>query len=250
MTNADVHTLTGAYVLHALSEAERAAFESHLGVCEACTQEVAELAATAGRLGLAVSETPPPELKARVMGRIPNVRQESPLPKQPSRAGGNPVWGLRASRWALAACLAAAAGLGGVAVWQHEEARDARAEAGAEQRRSAELAAVLGAPDAKAGTARLGDGASATVVVSKSRDKAAFVSSGLATPPSGKVYQLWFADGDTMRPAGLLDPASRAQAVLLDGPVDQASGMGITVEPAGGSPKPTSAPVALMNFPV
>ncbi|MBH0245536.1 anti-sigma factor, partial [Streptomyces cavourensis] len=38
-------------------------------------------------------------------------------------------------------------------------------------------------------------------------------------------------------------------AVLLDGPVDRATGMGITVEPAGGSAEPTSDPVALMDFP-
>jgi anti-sigma factor RsiW len=33
---ADLHTLTGAYVLHALSESERAAFERHLADCAAC----------------------------------------------------------------------------------------------------------------------------------------------------------------------------------------------------------------------
>jgi len=37
--------------------------------------------------------------------------------------------------------------------------------------------------------------------------------------------------------------------VLLQGAVDGADGMGITVEPAGGSPEPTSPPVAVMDFP-
>jgi hypothetical protein len=37
--------------------------------------------------------------------------------------------------------------------------------------------------------------------------------------------------------------------MLLDGPIDGATGMGITVEPAGGSPQPTTEPVGLMEFP-
>ncbi|NUS56663.1 MAG: anti-sigma factor, partial [Streptomycetaceae bacterium] len=88
-----------------------------------------------------------------------------------------------------------------------------------------------------------------TVVVSASQDKAVFVVSGMARPPAGKVYQLWFDDKGTMRSAGLMDPGRSSQAVLLHGAVDGASGMGVTVEPAGGSKSPTSAPVALMSFP-
>ena len=53
MSTAELHTLTGAYALHALPEDERVAFERHLGACEACAQEVRELSATAARLGLA-----------------------------------------------------------------------------------------------------------------------------------------------------------------------------------------------------
>ncbi|WP_181789821.1 zf-HC2 domain-containing protein, partial [Streptomyces phytophilus] len=48
------HTATGAYVLHALPPAERAVFEEHMALCEACEAEVRELAETAARLGTAV----------------------------------------------------------------------------------------------------------------------------------------------------------------------------------------------------
>lgn len=63
------------------------------------------------------------------------------------------------------------------------------------------------------------------------------------------MYQLWFDDRGTMRSAGLIDRAATSDTALLDGPVDGASGMGITVEPAGGSTQPTSAPLALLTFP-
>lgn len=52
-----------------------------------------------------------------------------------------------------------------------------------------------------------------------------------------------------MRSAGLMNRAATSGTVLLDGPVDGASAIGITVEPAGGSAQPTSAPLALLTFP-
>lgn len=248
MTAADLHTLTGAYVLHALSDEERADFERHLGVCEACAQEVRELAATAGRLALAVSAAPAAETKAEVLRRIATVRQEPPHMPKPDRAVGGTGRGRQLSRFALAACLALAAGFGGIAVWQHQRADEAGERVQQAQQRSEELAQVLAAPDAKATTGRIADGARGTVVVAKSRNQAVFVADKLPEPPAGKAYQLWFDDNGTMRSAGLMDQGRSTDAVLLAGPVDQASGMGITVEPAGGSQKPTSDPVALMKF--
>ncbi|MEE1800096.1 MULTISPECIES: anti-sigma factor [unclassified Streptomyces] len=249
MTTADLHTLTGAYALHALAPEERAEFERHLEACHACSQEVRELSATAARLGRAVAVTPPPALKEQVLRRIAAERQDPPkVTHRQARSGGGGR-GRALSRFALAACLAAVAGLGGVAVWQNQEARDARQEARAAQRHSEELTAVLAAPDAQVATGGLTNGATGSVIVSRARDRAAFVATGMPKPPSGKVYELWYNDGGTMRAAGLLNPATGSASVLMDGPVDGASGMGITVEPAGGSEQPTSTPLALMNFP-
>ncbi|MEB8336869.1 anti-sigma factor [Streptomyces endophyticus] len=250
MTAADLHTLTGAYVLHALSDEERADFERHLADCEACAQESAELTATAARLGLAATVTPRPELREPVLRRITTVRQDAPREPVQSRAVRTAANRRRTlSRWALAACFAAAAALGGTAVWQHQRAQDAQELARQAEQSNDRIAAVLAAPDAKTGSAKLGGGAGGTVVVSKSEDRAVFIASGMAHPPQGKVYQLWFDDAGTMRSAGLMDTARSDQAVLLSGAVDGASGMGITVEPAGGSDQPTTDPVALMRFP-
>ncbi|WP_329212805.1 anti-sigma factor [Streptomyces sp. NBC_00683] len=249
MSTADLHTLTGAYALHALPEDERLAFERHLDACEACAQEVRELSATAVRLGLAVSTTAPPALRDRVLREITTVRQEPPADGRTGRAGAPAGRAGRWSTYALAACVAAAAAFGGVAVWQNQVAQDARQEADRAQQQNEQLARVLSAPDARTGSSDLKDGARGAVVVSQSENQAVFLASGLARPPGGKVYQLWFNDDGTMRSAGLMDPSAPDDAVLLDGPVDGASGMGITVEPAGGSEQPTSAPVALMDFP-
>ncbi|WP_411084473.1 anti-sigma factor domain-containing protein [Streptomyces sp. cmx-18-6] len=247
MSTAELHTLTGAYALHALPDPERREFERHLDDCEACAQEVRELSATAARLGLAVTETPPRELRERVLREITTVRQEAPAQARRERPGGG-----RTGRWSaygLAACIAAAAAFGGVAVWQNQVAQDARQEANQAQQQNRLLAQVLSAPDAKTSSGELTGGARGTVVVSQEENRAVFLASGMERPPSGKVYQLWYNDGGTMRSAGLMNPSASDDAVLLDGPVDRATGMGITVEPAGGSAEPTSSPVALMDFP-
>ncbi|MFF4536036.1 anti-sigma factor domain-containing protein [Streptomyces aureus] len=256
MSTADLHTLTGAYALHALDADERERFERHAADCADCEQEVRELRATAARLGLAAAASPAPELKDRVLLRITAVRQEPPPAPVVTASRPSRVSRLRTPRWVLAAALAAAASLGGTAVWQYERAQDARdgAREAREQSRQAELragqvAAVLTAPDAASRSAKLKGGASGTVVVSRSRDQAVFISSRMPKPPGGKVYQLWYDDAGTMRSAGLMDPGRTTEAVPLDGAVDGASGLGITLEPAGGSPAPTSAPLALLGLP-
>ncbi|MFD4872412.1 anti-sigma factor domain-containing protein [Streptomyces sp. NPDC058420] len=249
MITDDLHLLTGAYALHALSEEEREVFERHLAGCEACAQETAELSATAARLGLAVSVEPDRETRGRVLRRITTIRQETPVESPAARSGRAVLRARLLSRWALAACLAAAAALGGTAVWQHQRAESALAQAHRAEQGTAQISAVLAAPDARARVVTLPGGATGTVVVSHGRDQAVFVVAGMTQAPAGRVYQLWFDDGGTMRSAGLMNPDRADQTVLLRGAVDGASGMGITVEPAGGSKQPTTAPLVLTRFP-
>ncbi|MCP3819718.1 anti-sigma factor [Streptomyces sp. A3M-1-3] len=245
MSGADLHTATGAYALHALPENERREFEKHLATCDACAQEVAELSAAAARLGRAMAVTPPAEFKDRVLERVAATRQEHPLltRERPRRA----------RRWmprvVLAACVAAAAAFGGVAVWQHQEADSARTAVQQAEQREAAVADVLAAPDTKVLTQKLADGATVSVALSRSQDAAAFIASGMPQLPAGKVYELWFSDDGTFRPAGLLSGAAGQQLRLLDGPVGEATGVGVTVEPEGGSPQPTSPPLGWISLP-
>ncbi|MFE6134191.1 anti-sigma factor domain-containing protein [Streptomyces sp. NPDC056437] len=245
MTTADLHTATGAYVLHALPEDERAAFETHLAACEACRQEVAELRATAARLGLAVAVTPPDAMRDSVLRRTAGTRQEFKLLN--SERMRRPAQ--RLPRLVMAACVAAAAAFGGIAVWQHEEADSARTAARQAEQREASVADVLAAPDARLQTRALSGGATATVAVSRSEDAAALVVAGLPELPADKVYEAWYAGSGNPRPAGLLQSASGRQLALLDGPVGDATAVAVTVEPAGGSPQPTTVPLGAITLP-
>ncbi|MFJ6944608.1 anti-sigma factor domain-containing protein [Streptomyces wuyuanensis] len=241
--SAGLHTATGAYALHALPENERDSFERHLVDCGACAQEVRELQATAVRLGLAATVRPAPEVRHRVVEQIRHIRQEPPPVAQHRSHRLR-----RLPRFALAAAVAIGIA-GGVAFWQYREADDARARAEHAQAGVAEVSRVLTASDATYTSGRTKDGARTTVVVSREHDQAVLLASGLPALPEGKVYQLWFDDAGTMRDAGLLDGDTSVHTVLMRGPARAASGIGITVEPSGGSTAPTSAPLMLMELP-
>ncbi|MFD8080859.1 anti-sigma factor domain-containing protein [Kitasatospora sp. NPDC059722] len=248
MSVADLHTLTGAYAAHALDPAESSAFERHLADCPACAQEVAEFAATLARLGAAESVVPPGAMKARVMAALPAIRQEAPRTAPVQPAGPGPGRLRRAwPKLALAACLAVAAGAGGLAVQQHREADQARARAAAVQQQQNRFADLLAAPDARTASGTVAGGAGVgTVVWSHGRGQAAFLATGMPAPAAGRTYELWFDDAGTMRPAGLLPGGDGS--LVLSGPLGGATGVGVTVEPAGGSAHPSGAPVMLLSF--
>jgi anti-sigma factor RsiW len=75
----DIHALTGAYVLDAVSEGERRALENHLARCPSCAQEVRELRETTARLGFAAVAVPPPRMWDWIDQATRITRQLSPL---------------------------------------------------------------------------------------------------------------------------------------------------------------------------
>lgn len=235
----DIHLLTGAYAVDALDDLERARFEAHLDICHDCRVEVAGLREAATTLTDATAVAPPAELRDRVLAGIATVRPLPPLVTAhvASRAPG------RASRrrWfpvlAVAAALALIAGLG--AVWQPWDSEPARTLTAAER--------VIGAPDVERVSLTI-DGARATVHRSKARGQAVLVAKGMPPAPDDKVYELWLQD-DTghLEPAGLM-PEGANHTVLLEGDASESTGVGITVEPAGGSDVPTSSPIAVFDL--
>jgi anti-sigma-K factor RskA len=72
--------------------------------------------------------------------------------------------------------------------------------------------------------------------------KATISVSGLASAPHGKTYEAWVIPaGHAARPAGLFSGSTNA--VHLSGTVPQHAVVAVTLEPAGGSKKPTTTPI-------
>ncbi|MGH3432635.1 MAG: anti-sigma factor [Thermocrispum sp.] len=249
--NAELHTLTGAYALNALSDSERAAFEEHLAECQSCVKEVAELQETAARLGGAVATPAPASLRADVLASIGLVRQLPPEFDDVTTADlADTVVPLPRRRWptaltgmAAAAAVIVAVVLGVQVIGLGDELDRTRAELADAQSGNAELTAVLSAPDARVVSS--GGRTGGALVLSERLAKLAFVPREMKAPAEGKAYQMWLIGKDGVHSAGLMTDTDHAVVADMR---EEASRFGITVEPAAGSRQPTTEPVLLLRM--
>ncbi|WP_300678281.1 anti-sigma factor [Nocardioides sp.] len=242
----DLHLLSGAYAVDALDPQERAAFEEHLTGCASCTDEVASLRAAAAMLSELEPIEPPASLRAGVLDAIASTR---PLPPPPSHralaaedvAPVRPLstqrrWG-RARRWGSGLLVAAVAVIAVLTAWHPWTGQS-----------TDQVDRIIAAADAQRLVQTLPNGGAMTVYRSISLDSAAVVATGLPDPGKGKVYEVWLQnDAGAMVPAAVL-PDDHTARVVLKGSAATATAAGVTVEPTGGSPAPTTKPVMLFGF--
>lgn len=234
---AELHTLTGAYAVDAVTEEEATAFERHLRGCPACRQEVRELREAAARLGAALATLPPPRLREATLTEVTRTRQWPPLVAV-ARQGGQVK--KRIALWGAAAAAAGALVFSLVTTTTEPGADPA-------QQQLASVNAVLTAPDAS--TAKGPGPRTTTVVTSRSRGKVVVLAGDLPPLAPGKTYQVWLLGAGGVHSAGLLAPDGphRTRPLLADlpGGIDR---VGITAEPAGGSPSPTVPAVVMVGL--
>ncbi|MYS69001.1 anti-sigma factor, partial [Streptomyces sp. SID5926] len=107
--------------------------------------------------------------------------------------------------------------------------------------RAREIAHVLAAPDARAARGADARGRGVAVVASASRGRAVVTLSGYGEPPGDRVRQLWvMRPGAEPRSLGLFDGDTLLIAAGLS---RSATSLAVTVEPGGGSDRPTTEPV-------
>jgi anti-sigma-K factor RskA len=237
----ELHTLTGAYALDAVDDAERDRFEHHLNRCQSCSHEVRGLRETATRMALAVARVPPAQLRERVMAAAARTRQLPPVTEQRPLPKARSVWFPRLAVGLAAVAVAAAVALGIALSSAQRQLDNARA-------REQAVAGVL-TPGARILTARISHGGTATVVVSRGKRELLFTAKGLPALPGRKVYQLWLIGIRATRSAGLVSVASGRAAPVLASGLLRGDRLGLTVEPAGGTSQPTTTPlIALPVF--
>ncbi len=132
-------------------------------------------------------------------------------------------------------------------------AGDHRQVAEANQRLSGlnrQVAVLLAAPDARTLRRPVASGGTAILVVSRSAGRLLFTSSGLPALPESRGYELWLLGRDGPRPAGLLGRAEDGvTAPVVVEPLRGDERVALTVEPARGSPRPTTDPILLADLP-
>jgi anti-sigma-K factor RskA len=227
MPEPGVHVDVAGYALGALPADECAEFERHLGRCENCRQELAELAPVARLLEQAApAPAPPPSVQARTFIAIERDAAEPPAPAPSKRSRWRPR--LAAVGVALAF---AAVGLAGLRLGENR------------QRGAVEIDARLvaprpGGPSGSVRVTELGIGRSVAI---ESDDLPELDN-------RREFYEVWFVGpGDSRRrpnrvsagtfhpdEAGRSDVRLTAAAVPRDYPV-----VSITREPRDGNPRRT-----------
>jgi anti-sigma-K factor RskA len=235
--NTDLAAMATPYALHAIPEAERAEIDRRVAtappaLARAFTDEVRAVRETMAVLSAATAVEPPHDLRERVLAEIAGTGGAESAPVVELRP--------RVKRWqkgvlAAAAVLAVGAGALGVGIAM----RPAPAPSTAEQ--------IFAAPDVRTVSGEIPGCGTATVVFSREKDAGVLVMNNVSPPQPGTVYQMWLVDGEGPHSAGTMDDkaiAPSTTAVLPD--LGDSETLAFTVEPPGGSERPTGQPFAAL----
>ena len=217
--HARYHDDIGAYLLGALNDLERQAFERHLAGCDECQEEVVRLRPAAEALpGSVVQLEPPPGLKKRLMAEVEaDARRE-----RPRRRFAIP----RVPRLAFAAAtlvLGLAIGFGVAQLGGDEDTR------------------TVGVTVAKAmpqagGTLEIASG-SATLRLHDMPDLGA-----------ARVYQVWYQHGERLVPTRTFEVGRDGRGDVDLPSVDDTDAVYVTREARGGATVPSENPIVRVRL--
>ncbi|WP_348788564.1 anti-sigma factor [Leifsonia sp. NPDC080035] len=225
-------------------------------------EEAREFEDVAAQLGLAAEPVEPPaRLKADLFAKIAATPQlpanetvdaapaepaEPAAPAGPTEPAG-PAERAAQRRWFQrpAAILAAAAAavvlfIGGAFLGASLAGNDSY-----QRQQATALAAINAAPDVQRSSAEVAGGGTATLVWSPELGRSALIATDLPDLPSGKTYELWYIRDGTPIAAGTMNATGGSAATwrVLTGQMAAGDTVGVTVEPRGGSTKPTTDPI-------
>jgi hypothetical protein len=225
----------GAFLLGALTDPEREAFERHLAACEECRLEVDRLRPAADLLPRSVEQMEPPaSLKRSLMAVVDSEARERP--GAPERAG--PTLGERLRRLlsgpmrpafvAAAVVLAVVVGFSAQRLISDDDGRTVVATVDRSQ-----------LPEASGRLQIQGDG----------EDGAILRVQGMPELEPGQVYQAWIQRDGMVEPEPTFEVgADGGTAVAVPDDVSDAEAVLLTREPRGGSRAPSEDPILTVRL--
>jgi anti-sigma-K factor RskA len=219
-----VDELIAGHALRALSSEDEERVVVHLAECERCRRRLRETEAVAASLAYGVPQVaPPPELRSRVLAIAePVVAAPAAEPAaRPAPARARRQWW---PRFAAVAVPAMALALVGMLAWNVSLRNDVNANR--DNLATGAAVAVPGVGNVVAQT-----------------DGNATLFAHLRPAPAGKTYEAWIIRGSVALPAGVFEGGGTVELPLTQSakPGDK---IAVTIEPAGGSKKPTTTPIA------
>jgi negative regulator of sigma E activity len=245
MTDDELREMLALEAVGALSDTERAELDAAIEDRPDLRAELDSYRGAAAMMGEAVSEEPPPDLRARVLETIAVTPQEPALPAPdaaPDEPDVAPVVPITAGRrrrhqWLRWGGIAAAAAAVAVAVvvvspFGGDDAGD-------------HIADVLEDPNAR--TIELtGELSGLRLVFSDAAGSTVLEGQGVEAPEGDDVFELWRIAGTTPEPMirEFRPEGDGSVAVLMEDVNPGDDVFAVTQEPAGGSDEPTSDPIA------
>jgi anti-sigma-K factor RskA len=206
----------GAYLLGALNDLERQAFERHLRGCDECQEELARLRPAADALPGSVQQFEPP---ARLKASLMEVVEREARAQQPEPERRRPRL-----RFFTRPAFVAAALLIGVVVGFGV------AQLGGDETRTLAATVDRAMPQA-GGTLRV------------SNDDATLRLHDMPALSGTRVYQVWLQHGDRLVPARTFEVGADGRGAVDLSNVDDADGVYVTREARGGAQVPSEDPI-------
>jgi anti-sigma-K factor RskA len=231
-----------AYAMGALDVEEVSALEAHLKTCDSCQTELAEYRAVSDSLLMVIPpKQPSAALRRKLQSRLPSM-QKSTRPRF--------AWPM--SRLASATAFAFLLVMNLYSILQTRALQLEQAQLVHQFRTGQTVLSMLSYPT----TERLpikSENVVGSLLLDKDRDIVALIVWNMPPLTEKETYQIWLIDpqGDRVS-AGLFRPESdqayTTQIVFPKQSLSDFTGIGVTVEPAGGSDAPTGERVFKVDF--
>jgi anti-sigma-K factor RskA len=262
MSHEELREQASAYVLGALDGDDRQRFEAHLAGCAECQAEVRSFRPVVDALARSVdAREPSADLRARVVGAVTRGQtRTTEIPTAMGRSRSSTV-----IPWVLA--TAATIALAALTPYTAQLRNRTRELAAVVRDLSARLAdsdrqllvarnnvSLLLAPDVRRVDLRgqaSAPQAGGRAYFSRTRG-VYFVATDLPSIAADKAYQLWFVLPGGANPVSAAvfsaDAGGRAELIAnVPAGMTDPSVLAVTLEPAGGSPQPTTTPFLVGN---
>lgn len=231
-----------AYAIGALDADESAALESHLAMCDSCRTELTGYHALSESLLTAVPpKQPSMALRKRLQSRLPSAQKST-----------RPQMTFSLSRLALGLAVIALLILNLFSFMQLRQIQSQQARLLNQVENAQAALALLSSPNIQLLSIN-GEDISGTLLLDKENNQAVLIAQNLPTLAENQIYQIWLIEPDDGRvSAGLFRPETgqsyTTKAISASQSFENYLGIGVTIEPAGGSDHPTGKRVFKVDF--
>jgi len=237
-----------AYALGTLDADKIPALESHLKTCEDCQLDLADQAVTIDLLSSVPPQVPPPGLRSKLAARLPSQRGQTP------NLFANIFAKFSPGQIAAAVIVVILLGLNIYSSFQLRDLQEQQSVLAERLSNEQTALAMLAYPSTQSLAVKPDvQNLAGSMLVDKERRIAMLVLWNLPSLEAGQTYQAWLIDADGNRVSGgLFAPVegSRYTTTTIRAPVPLGDfeGLGVTVEPSGGSEGPTGPRVLAVDL--